>query len=61
MLVLRGPLVQLKDFCKRNFLKETESHDAQIRPRYKSLFAYFYLLKRKFYYKSLSAVISLNI
>ena len=50
MLVLRGPLVQLKDFCKRNFLKETESHDAQIRPRYKSLFAYFYLLKRKFYY-----------
>lgn len=48
MLYLQGPLVQLKDCCNRNFLKE--SHDEQIRPRYKSLFAYFYLSKRKFYY-----------
>lgn len=24
MLFLRGPLVQLKDFCNRNFLKETK-------------------------------------
>lgn len=31
MLYLRGPLVQLKDFCNRNFLKE--SHDEQIRPQ----------------------------
>lgn len=50
MLFLRGPSVQFKDFCNKNFLKETETHDEQIRPRYKSLFAYFYLLKWKFYY-----------
>lgn len=54
MLFLRGPLVQLKDFCNR-------SHDKQIRPRYKNLLAIFIYQNGNFTIKSLSAVISLNI
>lgn len=53
--------MQLKDFCNRNFLKETKVMTKQIRPRYKNLLAILIYQNGNFTIKSLSAVISLNI